>query len=496
MDAVAFLAQDNAALYADAASRTKTQGHFEQAIDGIGGRGRVRVEYFGPLRGKGVVAETAFVAGDRVFDELALFAIQSPDNARLSRACQKCLHFVGSPIDQIELMLTRKLSAKERATLSKTAAKVGSLFTEGFAKEVNCDCGEHYCSIECRDKDAANGHTSICPSANPSSALSIAEFKEHAINTNETFLLALKVFGFIASRLKAHKNPGSVEALEHAIWPLRVFAKDYWWNVCLPNEAEEEDPEELQMALRTLLTDSTALLSKIFAHVPEMKPVINVDFYSLLMGIFERNNLSILTPSPMLPLLEHIPDSITEAIMKRASEFIPNHGHNQHSNEHDHHHHGEHGHSHDHSGGSSSNNEEVDPFEALDAMIAEGTGLHTIQGTINHSCKPNAMVFKDASALDGSSPKNGDPDSTSSSGSVIRDGRTVLRAVRPIAPGEEITISYLDEGVEEEDMDGSESGAEDGGDNEKEVDLDEKAWRALSLKEYGIDDCQCPKCKQ
>jgi len=79
-----------------------------------------------------------------------------------------------------------------------------------------------------------------------------------------------------------------------------------------------------------------------------------------------------------------------------------------------------------------------------------GTALCAIQGTINHSCSPNAQVYK-------------------------RDldwhGDTIVFALKPIATGEEICISYIDESLP-------------------------LHHRRECLKLPYLFDCQCTKCKQ
>ncbi|KAJ3016047.1 UNVERIFIED_CONTAM: hypothetical protein HDU68_012457 [Siphonaria sp. JEL0065] len=476
----AFFAADNRALFGSSASAEKTLEYYTKQISDSGCTDKVVLRYNGEPRGKSLYATTDIEKGKSILTELAAFAIQSKENKGIAQACQRCLQFCNTPSTQIELLLQRNLTAAEAEEVRKAESSIASKdWIHGFSgsKTVQCRCGELYCSVDCREKDGLNGHSEICAATNPA----VAAFKEHAEETNETFLLAFKVFGFIAKNIKAHPIPSSAEALQAAVWPIRVFAKDYWWNVCMPDEAEEEDPEELQRALKLLLKDSLHFLSEVFRDCPEMSPVLNVDFYGLLMGIFERNNVSIVTPSPLLPLLEHLPSPIMESILERASQFISSA-----SSGHDHEHGHEHGHEgcHDHGGHEEGN---ADPFEALDALVAEGSGLHYLQATINHSCAPNAMVFKDAAGLDSSSSSWS---LGSISGNVIRDGRTVIRAIKPIKAGDEITISYLDEGGHDDFED------QDGFATEEEIDEEEREWRAMSLREYGIEKCACPKCVQ
>lgn len=81
------------------------------------------------------------------------------------------------------------------------------------------------------------------------------------------------------------------------------------------------------------------------------------------------------------------------------------------------------------------------------SICCQGTAFFPLQSCMNHSCRPNAKAFK----------REED-----------RDGQATIIALQPIAKGEEITISYIDE------------------------DLPFEARQAL-LADYGFR-CGCSKC--
>src|SRR5438132_794246 len=68
----------------------------------------------------------------------------------------------------------------------------------------------------------------------------------------------------------------------------------------------------------------------------------------------------------------------------------------------------------------------------------------------------------------------------------VRDGRTVIRAIKPIAVGEEITISYLDDDADDGEEEREDQDEEGDQEEEEELAEDEKGWRAKALREYGI----------
>ena len=101
-------------------------------------------------------------------------------------------------------------------------------------------------------------------------------------------------------------------------------------------------------------------------------------------------------------------------------------------------------------GSSSSSATQVDFHEISEKIGAfEGSGLFPTVARINHSCVPNAVVDY--------------PDNNS---------RAVVRALVPIQPGEEVSISYLEE--------------------EDERDFED---RTDSLHDYQFE-CDCPRCQE
>lgn len=94
----------------------------------------------------------------------------------------------------------------------------------------------------------------------------------------------------------------------------------------------------------------------------------------------------------------------------------------------------------------------------LPRAAAQGTGFFALQSCVNHSCEPNTAT------------------------EALSTGEVALIALHPIKAGEEITISYLEEGGEDEE-------SEEGG--------SAAVWslkkRQAALRDYGFT-CTCPRC--
>ncbi|KAI8850408.1 hypothetical protein BC829DRAFT_155247 [Chytridium lagenaria] len=436
----------------------QTESYFASHTQGL----KVEVKYSGEPRGKGLFAkDDGFQPGEVILMEKGLLTMQSLSNKGVSKVCSQCLHFVGGLQMQVEHLLQRSLSEGDVKKLEKIWNKAKNIHP-AFKAEVPCggNCPEVYCSEECKKLDYDHGHDFLCMnSLNPH----MLDFIGHCKHTNEAFYLVAKLYARIAADVRRNGK-----SLKEALLPFRLFVKDVWWNVCEPNE--EEDPEDFKVILTTLVEDTTQVFQWLFSEVNEIKEILTFDFLALMLGLFERNNVSIVTPSPILAIFGDISGELSEQIIERlkAISLLERYG----------------------IGGDEDSDtepmedyEDFNPLSPFETLIAEGTGLHTLQASINHSCNPNAIVFKDDSHL---ARKSGEE---SSPIKPVYDGRSVVKAIRRIEPGEEILVSYLDDnlnhGKEEE---------EEEKEKDKRYEAGELKWRARSLREYGISACSCSKC--
>jgi len=91
---------------------------------------------------------------------------------------------------------------------------------------------------------------------------------------------------------------------------------------------------------------------------------------------------------------------------------------------------------------------EVNAFGISDkTLLRAGTGLYWPANLINHSCRPNCVA-------------------------VFRGRRMFIVPCRAIAQGEELTISYIDQGIED------------------------VPTRKLTLAQEYYFECACPRCTQ
>lgn len=156
-------------------------------------------------------------------------------------------------------------------------------------------------------------------------------------------------------------------------------------------------------------------LKIIYIYFQVEKRLLDFNFYAEVIGMFERNNWGMCATNPLTSYQSLIEakaedgDVAAKAVM--ASSWWPE-------------------------------------VEALAEHCAEGTGLYIVGSTFNHSCDPNVVLLK---------PQGDFSD------------RTAVLALRDIAAGEELCISYIDEDASLED-------------------------RNEMLRDYGFT-CSCTKCQ-
>lgn len=436
--------------------------HYSKLIDAHN-YSQLEVRYIDSGIGKGVFATKKFETDELFLKEHMLVGAQHTQNKADALVCSFCFRFIGS----IELQIGRRLlstvhedkdETKEdhidtvhgsRKNLccrdSKTAKDnekdIGcsrdlfsgvaealindSLhlpFTDLFTLPAITSCmggceDEFFCSELCAKAAWDSYHSLLCTGPNSlcKNKDYLSKFIDHANETNDIFLVAAKVLSSTilkASKLKQPERHGTQELLE-AWEPFSMGFKRLWWNsVALPPDLEPDDEGEFRKQIKELASHSLMLLKGAMFHA-EYAALFSLQVYGQIIGMFELNNLDLVVASPVEDYFIYI-DELPLAQKTEA---------------------------------------EKSTGPLLDALgddyntPCQGTAFFPIQSCLNHSCLPNLKAFKR------------DEDT---------DGQAVLIATRPIQPGEELTISYIDEDLSWEE-------------------------RKAMLEDYGFL-CECKKC--
>ena len=384
-------------------------------------------------RGRGVFATRNFAAGERVLSEAPLVGAQHETNKRHARTCACCFRFVGSVEREIGRRLLDKLDDDGEVATSSGSLPGGLTIgdvvklacgeaklpgSENFAgpDPVACvgQCSAHvYCSERCRDDDWNMHERMLClgERGTARNKQALEEFYAHASETNDIFIVAAKVVANMCVRaMEAKRTHDATQSsgksvvdedeervmqkvYDYARLPYAVVHNAPWWEcVATPDDCEDDEVAETDFrnTLYTLANDSLDLLRHAWNDVAETYPrIFEIETYGRIIGAFELNNLELVVESPTenyFLAVDAMPHGDEKNAVTRLTQPL---------------------------------------LDALDVdydVPCIGTALFSIQSGFNHDCEPNAAPLKDESD---------------------KTGACVIVARRPIAAGEEITISYL-----------------------------------------------------
>ncbi|BBN16381.1 protein MpATXR10 [Marchantia polymorpha subsp. ruderalis] len=420
----------------------------------------LRVDQIGGAFGKGLFADKVFDQDELVLREPKLVGAQHEHNKADALVCSFCFQYIGS----MELQIGRRLLSKGdesahdlKETGSLSGGEEGSDMDLTEEKEESenghdgCGCDEKshnrkaistelvdslltgdlhlpysdkfplspitscpggcaedvFCSDMCADEAWRTYHSLLCAGPNSlcENKKALAQFKEHACDSNDIFLVAAQVIAGTILQARNLKNEilknatakgkeprqQTHDILLEAWEPFAMGFKKLWWEaVALPDDVDPSQEDSFRDQFKELAIESLNYLKEAI-YEEEYDPLFDLEVYGHIIGMFELNNLEIVVPSPVEDYFIYIDDLPKDDQSAHAGTVTR-------------------------------------PF--LDALGSEyatyctGTGFFALQSCVNHSCRPNAKAFK----------REED-----------RDGAAVLLAIRPIRKGEEITISYIDE---------------------------------------------------
>jgi hypothetical protein len=123
----------------------------------------------------------------------------------------------------------------------------------------------------CHQNHWCRGHKLLCTGSitdEEADSSSLLQFKIHACETNEIFLLVADVFASICCSLDDMRAEGSMDdamMLTRALNPYANFVRNSWWEVAIPSVQDqidnaEESPEKFAQTLQQLVTESWNML--------------------------------------------------------------------------------------------------------------------------------------------------------------------------------------------------------------------------------------------
>ncbi|XP_063900738.1 uncharacterized protein LOC135120369 [Zophobas morio] len=208
------------------------------------------------------------------------------------------------------------------------------------------------------------------------------------------------------------KKAEKLRNFELAVQELNNFMKRPWWKIV----SGRADDSYLRGVIKSLCSHCATLVRNCLKESPYALHV-DGELISTLMGIFEINNADLVVISPVNKVINSREE--LEPLGRLLNTYLAQR----------------------------SGNTAAQDDRPLD-LCCQGSALYSLQSSMNHSCAPNAVLFKTEKDL---------------------DGHVVVRALRSIHEHEEIRISYIDESLPLEE-------------------------RQRALEEYEIF-CRCPRCE-
>ncbi|CAM9191439.1 unnamed protein product [Ectocarpus sp. 4 AP-2014] len=309
-------------------------------------------------RGRGLFASVDMKAGATILIERPLVAMQSLDNAQDVTVCRNCLGFAGDVISQLDILtgLNRpeclaRHNARQRCSKSNgyddqtaPAHELSGLY------ECLGGCGEVYCSPRCRSEHWERCHRLLCVGPVPDEEAQshpLVEFRVHAMQTNEIFLLVGEVMAQIATAFteKVRAKPGANgsvgdvdDEISAARAPFADFVQEPWWDVAVTRDGRDKTDGSslppctsddgcngdenacaataaaaaaLPGTLRALCGESSALLRRAFARAlgplpAPLEQALTAEMFGRVVGMFEQNNVGVRAPSPIPEVLREL----------------------------------------------------------------------------------------------------------------------------------------------------------------------------------------------
>lgn len=236
-------------------------------------------------RGRHLVAAAHISKGELVFCERPMISLQSTGNVFSGAlTCHYCGAFIGTP-EQALTIATDPMQLPKIAT-SEDQQDIGD------HSIVPCrdKCGAVYCSKECRVDDFEfGGHKELCTGLIEEENHPLVEFKKHAIESNEIFLLIAQ---WIA-RIHIQDVPYHDDETQNT-HPYTDFMMNPWWDVVsmkLPfdkSASSDAEIEELVESCRRLCKESHAFLQQAWSKHKNSKWVTPLAM-ARLIGSLEQN---------------------------------------------------------------------------------------------------------------------------------------------------------------------------------------------------------------
>jgi hypothetical protein len=215
------------------------------------------------LHGNGVCAMKPMRQGDVAFMEVPTNFLQSIPNKQDAVVCSKCARFIGTVGTQLSL-LTRDI--ERQGYVNDSPCFDGDMCLAPIVPCVH-QCGDLYCSEACRASHMEQGHRLLCTgliSEEEAEFHPLIEFKQHAVMTNEIFLLVADIFAELCTRVETTSEECRQDAVSAFLGRYDDFVRHLWWDVALVSNGNctPEEQTHLQRSIHAIVHESWTLLCR------------------------------------------------------------------------------------------------------------------------------------------------------------------------------------------------------------------------------------------
>jgi len=217
-------------------------------------------------RGRHLISAQSISKNQIIHCERPLLALQSLQNSHAGAlSCKHCHCFIGTP----KLNLQIHSHSTSRAAIFSSSNQNN----ESHQNLASCryQCGELYCSTQCEfDQILHHGHDLLCTGRLSEEESTqnhpLIQFKIHAIQTNEIFLMVADCLATIIAqrRLQLLQNSTSFhENVDILIRPYVDFTLVPWWDI---------NPDQSDI-LKSICAESATLFHQVLSsHIPSPSP--------------------------------------------------------------------------------------------------------------------------------------------------------------------------------------------------------------------------------
>ena len=260
------------------------------------------------LHGNGVCALRSFREGEVLFVEVPTNFLQAIPNKQDAAVCAKCARFIGTIGTQLSL-LTRDISRQEYVNDSPCFENDMIL-----GPIIPCfhHCGEMYCSEACRAAHYDKGHRLLCTgqiSDEEAGDHPLVLFKQHAVETNEIFLLVADIFAEFCTRVESVDLSSRDDAIHELCARYEDFVRHLWWDVALVanGNGSAEEQTHLRRSIQSIAHESWRLLNRALSLEERgLSDVLSVEYLSrcvlVCMYVMGGDTIMSHTPYSLRPL--------------------------------------------------------------------------------------------------------------------------------------------------------------------------------------------------